>query len=185
MSCVLKIYWTATEFLEHFPWFESHVWLFAMDSPGQNTRVGSHSLLQGIFPNHRSNPGLLHCRQILYQLSHQGGSRILEVGSLSVLQRIFPTEESNRGLLHCRRILYQLKDIMWGFSHHMVRHVKIVLQDDSNSKVFIKIWATLVDQCTESACNAGDPGSIPELDDPLEKGVVTWPLPGGLHSIGS
>ena len=89
------------------------------------------------------------------------------------------------GLLHCRRILYQLKDIMWGFSHHMVRHVKIVLQDDSNSKVFIKIWATLVDQCTESACNAGDPGSIPELDDPLEKGVVTWQLPGGLHSTGS
>ena len=41
-------------------------------SPGQNTGVDSHSLLQGIFPSQRSNPGLLHCRQILYQLSHQG-----------------------------------------------------------------------------------------------------------------
>ena len=42
------------------------------NSPGQNTRVGSLSLLQGIFPMQGSNPGLLHCRQILYQLSHQG-----------------------------------------------------------------------------------------------------------------
>ena len=41
-------------------------------SLGQNTRVGSLSLLQGIFPTQGSNPGLPHCRQILYQLSHQG-----------------------------------------------------------------------------------------------------------------
>ena len=37
-----------------------------------NTRVGSLSLLQGIFPTQGSNPGLLHCRQILYQLNYQG-----------------------------------------------------------------------------------------------------------------
>ena len=48
------------------------------NSPGQNTGVGSSSLLQGIFPTQGSNPGLLHCRQILYQLSHRGGPRILE-----------------------------------------------------------------------------------------------------------
>ena len=42
------------------------------DSPGQNTEVGSLSLLQGIFPTQGSNPGLQHCRWILYQLSHQG-----------------------------------------------------------------------------------------------------------------
>ena len=41
-------------------------------SPGQNTGVGSCSLLQGIFPTQGSNPGLLHCRQILYHLSHRG-----------------------------------------------------------------------------------------------------------------
>ena len=41
------------------------------NSPGQNTGVGSHSLLQGIFPTQGSNPGLLHCWQIPYQLSHQ------------------------------------------------------------------------------------------------------------------
>ena len=38
---------------------------------GKNTGVGNHSLLQGIFPIQGSNPGLLHCRQILYHLSHQ------------------------------------------------------------------------------------------------------------------
>ena len=47
-----------------------------MDCPwnslGQNTGVDSLSLLQGIFPIQGSNPGLLHCRRILYQLSHKG-----------------------------------------------------------------------------------------------------------------
>ena len=47
------------------------------NSLGQNTGVGSLSLLQGIFPTQQSNPGLPHCRQILY-LSHQGSPRILE-----------------------------------------------------------------------------------------------------------
>ena len=42
------------------------------NSPGQNTGVGSHSLLWGIFPAQGLNPGFPHCRQILYQLSHKG-----------------------------------------------------------------------------------------------------------------
>ena len=48
------------------------------NSPGQHTGVGSLSLLQGFFPTQGSNPGLPHCRQIPYQLSHQGSPRILE-----------------------------------------------------------------------------------------------------------
>ena len=44
------------------------------NSPGKNTAVGCHALLQGIFPTLRSNPGLLHYKWILYQLSHQGSS---------------------------------------------------------------------------------------------------------------
>ena len=48
------------------------------NSPGQNTGVVSLSLLQGIFPTQGSNSGLPHCKQILYQLSHQGSPRILE-----------------------------------------------------------------------------------------------------------
>ena len=42
------------------------------DSPGKNTGVGCHFLLQGIFPTQGSNLGLLRCRQTLYPLSHQG-----------------------------------------------------------------------------------------------------------------
>ena len=48
------------------------------NSPAQNTRVGSLSLLQEIFATQGSNPGLLHCRRILYHLSHKGSPRILE-----------------------------------------------------------------------------------------------------------
>ena len=48
------------------------------NSPGQNTGIGNHSLLQGIFPTQGSNPGLAHCRWILYQLSHKGSPTILE-----------------------------------------------------------------------------------------------------------
>ena len=63
------------------------------NSPGQNTGVGSLSLLQGIFPTQGLNPGLLHCRQILYHLSHKGSpdSTISQsVQSLSYV-RLFAT----------------------------------------------------------------------------------------------
>ena len=46
-------------------------------SPGKNTRVGCHALLQGIFQSQGSNPGLPHCRWFLYHLSHQGSPPIL------------------------------------------------------------------------------------------------------------
>ena len=46
------------------------------DSPGKNARVGCHVLHQGIFPMQGSNPGLPHCRRILYQLSYQGSLRL-------------------------------------------------------------------------------------------------------------
>ena len=68
----------------------SHVWLFATPWTTQSmefsrpeyqsgyTGVGSRSFLQRIFPTQGSNPGLLHCRWILYQLSHRRHPRILE-----------------------------------------------------------------------------------------------------------
>jgi len=49
------------------------------NSPDQNTGVGSLSPLQGIFPTQGLNPGLLNCRQILYQLSHKGSSFLKEI----------------------------------------------------------------------------------------------------------
>ena len=48
------------------------------NSPGQNSGVGSCSLLQGIFPTQGSKPGLPHCRQVLSQLSYQRSPRIPE-----------------------------------------------------------------------------------------------------------
>ena len=49
------------------------------NSPGQNTGVGSLSLLQGIFPTQELNPGLLHCRWILLPAEpHKGNPKILE-----------------------------------------------------------------------------------------------------------
>ena len=45
------------------------------NSPGKNTRVGCRALLQEIFPIQGLNPGLLHCKRILYRLSHQGSPR--------------------------------------------------------------------------------------------------------------
>ena len=51
--------------------FRPHGLYSPWNSPGQNTRVGSFSLLQGILPTQGSNPGLLYCRQLLYQLSHK------------------------------------------------------------------------------------------------------------------
>ena len=47
-------------------------------SPGKNNGVGCHALLQEIFATQGSNPGLVHCRQILYHLSHQGSPTTLE-----------------------------------------------------------------------------------------------------------
>ena len=70
--------------------------------------MGCHALLQGLFPTQGLNPGLPHCRWILYCLSHQGSPWNTGVGSLSLLDRHFPTQESNWGLLHCRWTLYQL-----------------------------------------------------------------------------
>ena len=49
-----------------------------LNSPGQNTGVGSCSVLQGIFPILGSNTDFSHCRLILYQLSHHGNPRILK-----------------------------------------------------------------------------------------------------------
>ena len=77
---------------QHFAWFTLSIniiaqscptlWIHGLhsprNSPGQNTGVGSHSLLKGIFPTQGLNPGFPHCKQILYQLSHERSPRILE-----------------------------------------------------------------------------------------------------------
>ena len=69
------------------------------NSPGQNTGVGSLSLLQGIFPIQGSNPGLQPRSPALWADSlpaePQGKTKNTGLGSLPLLQHIFPTQESN------------------------------------------------------------------------------------------
>ena len=67
-----------------------------LNTPGQNTEVGSCSLLQGIFPTQGSNPGLPHCRQILYQLSHKESPRILEWVAYPFSNRSFQPRNQTR-----------------------------------------------------------------------------------------
>ena len=66
------------------------------DSPGKNTGMGCHAVLQGIFPTQGSNPGLLHCRLILYQLSHQESPRILEWVAYSFSRGSFQPRNQTR-----------------------------------------------------------------------------------------
>ena len=76
--------------------------------PGKNTGVSCYALFQGNFPTQGLKPSLLYCRQILYNLSHQGKPKNTKVGSLSLLQGILPTQKLNWDLQHCRWVIYQL-----------------------------------------------------------------------------
>ena len=83
-----------------------------MEFSSQNTGMGIHSLLQGVFPTQGSNPGLQHCRADPLPAEPPEKPNNTGVGNLSLLQRIFLTEELNWGLLHCRWILYQLSYLL-------------------------------------------------------------------------
>ena len=80
------------------------------EPPGKpkNTGVDCHALLQGIFPTQGLNPGLLHCRRILYLPSHQGRPRTLEWVAYPFSRESSLIQKSNQGLLHCRWIPHQL-----------------------------------------------------------------------------
>ena len=82
-----------------------HVLFSPWNSPGQNTGVGSLSLLQGIIKG--SNLGFQHCGRILYQLSHKGSPRILAWVAYPFSSGSSQPRNGTR-VLHCRWILYQL-----------------------------------------------------------------------------
>ena len=105
-------------FISEVKWSESHSVMSdsprsqglysPWNSPGQNTGVGSLSLLQGIFPTPGIEPWSPKLQVDSLPAEPQGKPKNTGVGSLSLLQEVFPTQESNPGLLHCRRILFQL-----------------------------------------------------------------------------
>ena len=100
-----------------------------MNSPGKNIGVSSHFLLQGIFLTQGLNLGLTHCRQILYQLSHQGRLRsgikptslTLEMWSLNhwTTREVpgIPTLE----------IIWKISCVHpWGTQHFLLQHLEKV-----------------------------------------------------------
>ena len=78
------------------------------ESPGKNTGVGCHALLQGNLPNPGIEPRSPTLQVDSLLPEPPGKSKNTGVGSLPFHQGIFPTQEPNRGLLLCMQILYQL-----------------------------------------------------------------------------
>ena len=78
------------------------------DSPGRNTGVGCHALLQGILPTQGIEPRSPALRADSLPSEPPGKPRTTGVGSPSFLQGIFLTQESKQDLLHGRQVLYQL-----------------------------------------------------------------------------
>ena len=109
------------------------------NSLGQNTGVGSLSLLQGIFPTQGWNPGLPHCRRILYQLNHKGSPRILEwvvypfssrsshePGSPALQMDSSPTELTEEEA--CYKLACKFQDMMmWVVSHGLKASTNILV----------------------------------------------------------
>ena len=85
-----EVKWSEVKLLRHVRLFETP-WTVAyqvppsLDFPGKNTGMGCHFLLQEIFLTHILNPGLPHCRQTLYRLSHQGSLDMYE----HILKKIY------------------------------------------------------------------------------------------------
>ena len=72
----------------------------------KNSEMGCQSLLQGIFLTQALNPGLPHCRQILYRLSHQGSLRIQEWVAFPFSRGSSQPRNRTRILLHCRQLFF-------------------------------------------------------------------------------
>ena len=69
------------------PWTVASQAPLSMRFSSENTGVGCHFFLQGMFPTQESNPGLLHCRQVLSQLSYKGSPLVIFVLCNTSLQK--------------------------------------------------------------------------------------------------
>ena len=88
---------TLCNLMDYSPW----------NSPVQNSGVGSLSLLQGFFPTQRSNPGLPHCRQILYQLSYRGFHYIYPL-NVNILAFLF-----QKNMSVCYHIVHDIRSLIF------------------------------------------------------------------------
>ena len=102
------------------PWAVTYQAPLSMGFSGNSPGVDCHFLLQGIFPTQGSNPGLPHCRQTLYRLSHQGSQMVICSISDHVrwhCRNWQPTPVFLPGEFHGQRSLVGYS--LWG---HTVRH---------------------------------------------------------------
>ena len=79
----------------------------------KNTGVGCHFLLQGIFPTQGSNPGLPHCRQILYHLSHEGSPWSYSKLSFGCLKYVLNDSDIDVAYLYQQLILHRHESCMY------------------------------------------------------------------------
>ena len=99
------------------PWTIQPTRLFySWDSPGKNTTVDCHFLLQGIFLTQVSNVHLLHCRQILYQLSHPGKSYVF----INYISIIYNTIINSYKTKLQKLTSWQIKDILQNDKSHYI-----------------------------------------------------------------
>ena len=149
------------------------LWVQSMESLGQNTRVDSLCLLQGIFLTQGLNPGLLHCRQVFYQLSHKGSpcdakSRLIgkdpDAGKGWGQEEKKATENKMVGWYH------QLMDMCFSKLQEIVKEGKpgMWLFMGSKSQTWLSNWKTIA---THSS-------------------ILAWRIPwteevGNLQSMGS
>ena len=108
------------------------------NSPGKNTGVGSHSLLQGIFLTQRSNPGFLHCRQIPYHLSYHSSilknkqnHAMYRIESQNIRYSSFPSID-----LHYSQRIKETQKILW---IHRVSFLEFSLVLSSLLRVILRI----------------------------------------------
>ena len=115
------------------------------NSPGQKSGVGSLSLLQWILPTRGSYPGLPHCRQTLYQLSHKESSEKLEWVAYPFSSGSSWPRNWTRVFLYYRGILYQLNS-PWNLSYRQFGSGGIIVKCLSFNQ---SKWSTVI---VKSSC---------------------------------
>ena len=150
------------------------------NSPGQNTGVGSLSLLQQIFPTQGSNPGLPRCRHILYQLSYQGSL---------MLVWLWPYKRQKPGQTHRRRRPGEVEGTDWQRYIYEPKNIKDDQQAPQVAPVLKNLPAN-AEAIRDVGSNSGSGRSLGGGHDYPHSRILAWRIswtnqPSRLQSMGS